>query len=137
MVGRRAMMGLLFLAAAGGGASAAQAPRLAALRAVAPGQWLLKEKGGESRSLCVADPRALMQLEHGHAQCSRFVVADAPRSATVHYTCPGAGHGRSTISLAGKERFRLETQGILDGAPFDTEYDGHRLGACAVPGGTR
>ena len=80
MVGRRALMGLLFLAAAGGGASAAQAPRLAALRAVAPGQWLLKETGGESRSLCVADPRALMQIEHGAAQCSRFVVADAPRS---------------------------------------------------------
>ncbi|MEG3088117.1 DUF3617 domain-containing protein [Sphingomonas sp. PB4P5] len=130
-------MGLLFLAAAGGGASAAQAPRLAALRAVAPGQWLLKEKGGESRSLCVADPRALMQIEHGPAQCTRFIVADTPRSATVHYTCPGAGHGRSTISVEGKEQFRLETQGILDGAPFDTEYEGHRVGQCGAASSAR
>jgi hypothetical protein len=134
MVGQRALMGLVFLAAVGGGASAAQAPRLAALRAVAPGEWLLKEQGGGVRSLCVTDPRALMQIEHGAAQCSRFVVADAPRSATIHYTCPGAGHGRSTITVEGKERFRLETQGILDGAPFDTEYDGHRLGACGAGG---
>jgi hypothetical protein len=130
-------MGLLFLAAMGGAASAAQAPGLAVLRAVVPGQWLLQEKGGESRSVCVADPRALMQIEHGHAQCSRFVVADGPRSATVHYTCPGAGHGRSTISLAGKERFRLETQGILDGAPFDTQYEAHRLGQCGATTGAR
>lgn len=130
-------MGLLFLAAAGGAAGAAQAPRLAALEAVEPGQWVLKEKDGASRSICVADPRALMQLQHGGAQCSRFIVANDPRSATVHYTCPGAGHGRSTLSLESRDQFRLQTQGIWEGAPFDTEYEGHRVGGCGAAGGTR
>ncbi len=130
-------MGLLFLAAAGGAAGAAQAPRLAALEAVQPGQWLLKEKDGASRSLCVADPRSLMQIEHGGAQCSRFVVVNDPRSATVHYTCPGAGHGRSTINIEDRTQFRLQTQGILDGAPFDTEFEGHRIGHCGTGGGPR
>ena len=121
----------------GGVATAAQAPQLAALGAVTPGQWQLKDADGATRSLCVADPRVLLQIEHGAALCSRFVVANDARSATVHYTCPGAGHGRTTITVDGGQRFRLQTQGIHDGAPFDTDYEGRRLGNCSAGSGER
>ncbi|MFC3557786.1 DUF3617 domain-containing protein [Sphingomonas qilianensis] len=131
------MMGLLFVAVVGGAASAAQAPRVAALDALQPGRWVLKEKDGTSRSLCIADPRNVMQIQHGTAQCSRFVIANDPRSATVHYTCPGAGHGRSMIHVEGRTQFSLRTQGILEGAPFETEYEGHHVGFCHQTGAVR
>ena len=127
---RRTLTGLLFLAVTSAATGAAHAPRSAALDAVQPGQWTLKEKDGGSRSLCIADARMLMQVQHGAAQCSRFVVADSPRTATVHYTCPGAGHGHSTISVEDKTQFHLQTQGVLSGEPFETEYEGRRTGRC-------
>lgn len=116
--------------AACGIAGAAQAPRLAALTAIAPGQWQLTDISGGTRTLCVPDPRMLLQIEHGAAQCSRFVIADDRRSATVHYTCPGSGHGRTTISVVDAGQFRLQTQGMHDGAPFDSDYEARRIGGC-------
>lgn len=92
---------------------------------------MLREIGGtETTRICVADPRMLIQLRHPRAQCSRFVVEDLPRSVTVHYTCPGAGHGRTDISVEGGKLIKLRTQGIADGAPFDLEYEGRRTGTC-------
>ena len=128
-------MGAAFALLACSVAGAAQAPRLAALSAITPGQWQLTETGGAARSICVPDPLMLLQIEHGAAQCSRFVIADDRRSATVHYTCPGSGHGRTTISVVDGDQFHLQTQGIHDGAPFDTDYEARRIGACA--GGAR
>jgi sarcosine oxidase gamma subunit len=122
-----------FLAAAGLGAAApAVAPQLLALAKVEGGEWQLKAAGSQTtRSLCVSDPGVLLQLGHAGAQCSRFVIADAPDAATVHYTCPGSGHGRTTIAIETPRLFRLQTQGIADGAPFDLDYEGRRVGACA------
>lgn len=129
---RRRVMGAMTALAACGTAGAAQAPRLTALTAIAPGQWQLTETGGGKQTLCVADARVLLQIEHRSAQCSRFVIADDRRSATVHYTCPGSGHGRTTISVVDGDQFRLQTQGMHDGAPFDTEYEGRRIGNCSA-----
>ncbi|KQS05241.1 hypothetical protein ASG11_07390 [Sphingomonas sp. Leaf357] len=112
-------------------AAPAQGPSLVALNGIQPGRWQLRDMdGGERTSLCVADPRMLIQLRHPGAQCSRFVVEDLPKSATVHYTCPGAGHGRTVISVESGHLIRLRTQGIADGAPFDVNYEGRRTGAC-------
>ena len=129
--GRGALFGLLLI----GGLTAAvpaRAPQLAALTRVETGQWLLKEPGATAtaRSLCITDPTVLLQLGHSGAQCSRFVIADTPDTATVHYTCPGAGHGRTTISLETPRLLHIQTQGIAGGAPFDLDYEGRRIGAC-------
>lgn len=117
----------------GGVASPAQAPQLAALRAIEPGLWQLKEAGstGPGRLMCVADPTVLLQLRHPHATCSRLVLADSPSGATIHYVCPGAGRGRTTITVETARLFQLETQGIADGAPFDLSYEARRQGDCA------
>lgn len=112
-------------------AAPAQGPSLVALNAIQPGQWQLRDvDGGERTSVCVPDPRVLIQLRHPGAQCSRFVVEDLPKSVTVHYTCPGAGHGRTVISVESGHLIKLRTQGIADGAPFDVNYEGRRTGAC-------
>jgi hypothetical protein len=129
---RRALAGLLLVAGLGT-AAPAHAPQLAVLTRIETGQWQLREAGSTTpaKSLCVSDPAVLLQIGHVGAQCSRFVIADAPDSATVHYTCPGAGHGRTTISLETPRLLHLQTQGIASGAPFDLDYEARRVGVCA------
>lgn len=125
LVGAVAMTGGLAFA------TPALAPQLAALSTIEAGQWELRDAdGGATRAVCVADGRAFLQIRHTGNQCSRFVVADAPRAVTVHYTCPGAGHGRTTVSLQTPRSARIETQGVADGAPFQLAYSARRIGAC-------
>lgn len=106
-------------------------PALAALSSIEPGQWQLREiDGPESKSVCIADPRNLIQLHHQGAKCSRMVVSNDPRTAVVHYTCPGVGNGRTSITVETGRLFQLETQGMDGGAPFDNSYEARRTGTC-------
>jgi hypothetical protein len=111
----------------------AQAPRVPVLDLVAPGNWSLHENGSTDapRAICVRDAGMLLQVRHGASQCSRFVVDQAPRRTTVHYTCPGLGYGRTTFAVEDEGVIRLQTQGILRGAPFDFDYEARRTGSCA------
>lgn len=113
-------------------AAPATAPTLAAVARIEPGQWQIKELGGDSagRTLCIADPAILIQYGHSSAQCQRFVIDNEPDLATVHYTCPGNGHGRTTFKISTPRAFNLDTQGIVSGAPFDYHYEARRIGAC-------
>lgn len=122
---------LLLLAAIAAPAQPARAPILA-LGAIEPGQWELRAPGARAaeRSLCVADPAVLLQLRHPGAACSRFVIDNQPQSTTVHYTCPGAGHGRTTIRVETSQLVQIDSQGIADNAPFAMSYEGRRTGAC-------
>ena len=110
------------------------ASNMPALAIVQPGQWLLKSRAnpGESRSLCVSDVRALLQVQHGSAMCSRFVIFNSARETTVHYTCPGAGHGRTTIKVETPRLIQIESQGIAKQEPFAFELEGRRVGDCRV-----
>lgn len=134
MIGR-GLAALLTAAAAVGATGPARAPQLAALNAIERGQWQLREIGASAppRALCIADPRVLLQLRHPGAQCSRFVITDTGNSATIHYTCPGAGHGRTTITVETARLLQLETQGVAGGLPFAAEYEARRTGQC-TPG---
>ncbi|WP_085810435.1 hypothetical protein [Sphingomonas sp. TZW2008] len=126
---RLGLAGLVAFAAA----ASAQAPR-AAIDQLSPGNWMLHEIGsrGPDRALCVRDAGALLQIHHPGLSCARFVVADEPRAVTVHYTCPGAGHGRTTLTVEAPSRVRIATQGLARGAPFDVEYAAQRDGTCAA-----
>jgi hypothetical protein len=96
------------------------------------GQWELRERGGTSmlRSFCLGDARSLIQLQHARGNCSRYVIADGPGEVTVHYTCPGAGHGRTTIRRETARLVQIDTQGIAGGAPFSHAYEARRAGGC-------
>lgn len=97
-----------------------------------PGQWVLKSRDdpAENRNLCVKDVRALLQVRHGAAVCSRFVISSTPKELTVHYTCPGLGHGRTTIRAETGSLIQVESQGIADKQPFALMLEGRRTGDC-------
>lgn len=115
-------------------AAPASGPPLAAVARLEPGEWQLKAVGAAPapRSLCLADATVLIQYGHSALQCQRVVITNEADVATVHYTCPGTGHGRTTFKVATPRAFNLETQGILNGAPFEEAYEAHRIGACAL-----
>jgi hypothetical protein len=115
-------------------AAPAQAPHLAVLTNIQHGAWSLRQPNPADapRDICVSDPAVLLQLNHGGAQCSHLVITDTANSATVDYSCPGAGHGRTTLSMETSDIMHLHTQGMINGQPFDLNYEGHLTGACPV-----
>jgi hypothetical protein len=127
-IARPVAAGVLLLLGAGG-ASAQRGDPVTPLSKVEPGQWQLKSADGE-RKLCLTDPAALLQVMHGAAQCEHFVMEQTQRSITIRYTCPGHGHGRTTIGVETGRLVHVDTQGVLDGAPFSEDYEGRRLGTC-------
>jgi len=113
--------------------AAADAPVLTALAKIEPGQWTLRSADGHTppRTMCVADPRILLQLQHSGVACSRFVIENEPGVTTVHYTCPSAGHGRTTVRVETPRLIHVDSQGISGGAPFDWSFEGRKSGTCA------
>ena len=110
----------------------APAPQIAALAQVEPGQWQIKPflGDGPARSLCISNAASFIQIEHGEASCSRFVVEDRPGVATVSYSCPGAGSGRTTIRRETARLAQIDTQGFAGDAPFNASYEARRIGTC-------
>ena len=113
-----------------GPASAHRSSSQAVRSQIERGQWLLKERRGGERKICFAGPNSFIQLAHGTTPCEQFVVAQDQRAATVRYTCTGHGQGRTTITVETPRLVRIETQGVLDGSPFEKEYEARRAGAC-------
>lgn len=114
----------------------AQAPSLAMLDRLEKGQWQLRERGETDviQSSCLGDARQMIQIYHPRSGCSRYVIEDAPDSVTVHYTCPGAGHGRTTIRFETNRLVQIDTQGIAEGKPFSQAIEARRTGTCAAGG---
>ncbi len=113
-------------------AQGVRAPTLQAMAQVTPGRWELRMSGTTvpPRASCVADPAILLRLHHRAATCSRFVIDDSPKGATVHYTCPGAGHVRSRVRVDTPRVLFIESEGIADGMPFSDAIEARRLGNC-------
>lgn len=112
--------------------AAADAPQLTAFSAIESGQWVLRSTtpGVPPKTYCLGDARLLLQIQHPSAACSRFVIANDARTAIVHYTCPGAGHGRTTITVETPRLIHVDSQGIANNAPFNWSLTGRRAGAC-------
>ena len=125
-------MSLIVLGCAGASAVPAQAPSLAMLDRLEKGSWQLRERGKDAvlQTICVGDARRMIQIQHPRATCSRYVIEDTPNSVTVHYTCPGAGHGRTTIRSETNRLVQIDTQGIAEGKPFSQAIEARRAGSC-------
>ncbi len=119
-------------ALAGATAVPAQAPSLAMLDRLEKGSWQLRERGSDAvlQTVCVGDARRMIQVQHPRANCSRYIIEDTPNSVTVHYTCPGAGHGRTSIRSETNRLVQIDTQGIADGKPFSQAIEARRAGPC-------
>lgn len=99
---------------------------------LAPGRWQVHEIGGGAapRDVCVAEPMHLVQLRHGARACAHVLIGTAGKSATIHYTCNGSGHGQTILTVESPGLVRVQTQGIADGQPFDLDLEARRQGAC-------
>jgi hypothetical protein len=119
-------------ALAGATAVPAQAPSLVMLDGLEKGSWQLRERGNDGvlQTVCVGDARRMIQIQHPRANCSRYIIEDTPKSVTVHYTCPGAGHGRTSIRSETNRLVQIDTQGIADGKPFSQAIEARRAGPC-------
>lgn len=117
---------------------AADAPILAFAH-IQTGEWQLRALDGSqpARRLCIDDAYDLIQLRHPGAACTRFVLMNEAQSATVHYTCAGAGYGRTTLKVETGELVRIESQGLANQSPFQMSFEGRRTGVCASKQATR
>lgn len=125
---------VLLASAIAASAAPAEAPTLTALSQIQSGEWTLssRDRSVPARRLCLGDPRALLQIRHGGAGCGRFVIANDPRQLVVHYTCPGAGHGRTTVRVESERLIHIDSQGIAENMPFDWSFEGRRTGECSA-----
>ena len=117
--------------------AATQAP-LSALSKLEPGMWQLRDlddSRAAPQSICVADPGVLMQVQHRSSPCSRTVLANDVRGATVHYTCPANGFGRTSLTVETPRLAKIDTQGIYGNAPFGLRAEARRVGDCGGSGG--
>lgn len=109
----------------------ADEPALAALDTIAPGNWQLRFRPDNARQdICLRNGRELIQLRHPIANCSRFVVEDTFDKVTVQYTCRGHGYGRTHIWREAGNLLQIESQGIVDGQPFQFSAEARRTGRC-------
>lgn len=109
------------------------APGVVALNGLAAGQWQLRESDGSVRSLCLGDANQLLQLRHGGAACKVTVLDNSPGRAMVHYSCAGAGYGRTTVTVETPRLVRVDTQGVAEGQAFSLDFEGRNTGACQRP----
>ncbi len=113
-------------------ATPAQAPELEMLNDLQKGNWTLSARGssGDGRQVCLGDPKLLLQIQHGRANCSRYVIEDKPNSLRVSYKCGNLGHGVTTIRKESSGLVQIHSQGILNSAPFSFNVEGRRTGSC-------
>ena len=126
---KRALLGLAALLVAI--PFAAHAVELGMLDGLAKGTWNLRirDDGSEQRitETAVAERQA---HRHKQAGCSRFVVRDEANEVVVQYTCRGNGYGRTSIRREGNGLVQVQSQGVIDGAPFSISGEARHNGAC-------
>ena len=111
--------------------ASAQGPSLAMLDQLDPGNWELRFRpGNKLERLCLHDGRDLIQLRHHQKGCSQFVVEDTADRVTVQYTCRGGGYGRTYIRRETNTLAQIQSQGIVDGLPFDITAEARLVGRC-------
>lgn len=109
------------------------ATRLSVFSQLQPGLWQLRDLdhgNARAQSVCLGDPNAFIQLRHRNTPCSRLVIANDRAGATVHYTCPAGGYGRTSLRLETPRLAMIDTQGIAGNAPFAMRMQARRVGNC-------
>jgi hypothetical protein len=113
-------------------AAPAQTPKLPLLDGLMHGEWTLKEHGSREpgRKICLGNPELLLQIQHGNASCTRYVIENSPKKLRVSYKCGNAGNGVTEIKRESSSLVQIYTQGIRNNAPFSITVEGRRTGSC-------
>jgi hypothetical protein len=95
------------------------------------GRWAVRNADtGAERSLCLGPSSALVQLEHRGLSCPHEVLARDGSGATVSYTCRARGFGHTRLRIETTRLLQIETQGMIDGRPFDYRAVATKTGTC-------
>lgn len=136
LLGAAMAAGALAISISGTGVAApAPAARpIKALTSLQPGQWEIRSRDNPdaNRSFCMSDAKVLLQLRHPNSICSRFVISDTGREATVQYSCAASGNGRTSIRVETPRLVQIETQGVADQSPFAFSAEARRVGECSA-----
>lgn len=126
-------LAMVAMMAVGNVAALAKSPTLLVPSQLEKGRWTLIGRGAAQadRRICLGDPQQLVQVEHGPKACTQYIIENTPRLLTVHYSCDGAGYGRTTIRRETNRLAQVETQGVHKGRLFDDRYEARRVGSCA------
>lgn len=113
-------------------AAPAQTPDLVAIDGLLKGMWTLNTRGSseDGKQVCLGDPKLLLQIQHGSASCSRYVIENTPNSLRVSYKCGNLGHGVTSIRKETSGLVQIQSQGIQNNAPFSFSLEGRRTGDC-------
>lgn len=104
---------------------------LTMLDSLQKGGWEVRYRDGSpSKKVCVRSGREFIQLRHSGNGCNRFVVDDAASEVTVQYTCRGNGYGRTSIRKESASLVQIDSQGIVDGKPFQFSAEARRINGC-------
>lgn len=110
---------------------AASPAELEMLGSLIKGGWDLRIRDdGSQQRICVRTGRELIQLRHKQPGCNQFVVSDGPSEVVVQYTCRGNGYGRTSIRRESSNLVQIDSQGIIDGAPFAFKAEARHSGSC-------
>lgn len=127
---RRGALGLAGLVAVAAPVFAFALSDLPAFAQLERGRWQLRDAAGGSRSICLGDPTAFVQLEHSGVSCEQEILASEKGAATVQYSCSGHGYGHTSIRVETPRLARIDTQGLVDGRPFAYRSEAHKTGTC-------
>lgn len=109
----------------------AAVPTLAMLDRLTRGQWEVRFRpDNRVERYCIRSAREFIQLRHPESGCSRFVVEDTADRVTVQYTCRGRGYGRTFIRRETASLAQIQSQGLIDGLPFEFSAEARWIGQC-------
>ena len=96
------------------------------------GRWELRPRGGgAAQQICVVNIDQLLRLRHeAIGGCEQFALRAPPGQTTIQYTCRGRGYGRTHLRFETARLVQLDTQGVLDGLPFEISAEARRIGDC-------
>jgi hypothetical protein len=127
--------GLASFCGASSSAAFVQGDGLELLNSLDRGMWQLRGIGGTpskaaASKICLGETARLIQIQHGEATCSRFIVRNSANTLTVSYSCKGLGQGLTTIRKESSKLIQIDSQGIKDNAPFSFSVEARHAGSC-------
>lgn len=113
-------------------AAPAQTPGLALLKGLSQGEWTLQERGSSDvgQKICLGNAELLLQVQHGNAACTRYVIENDPKKLRVRYKCGNAGYGVTEIKRESSSLVQIHSQGFVNNSPFSYSAEGRRTGSC-------
>ncbi len=98
-----------------------------------PGLWELSVAGSAKPPIkvCVKNILEVAAVEHGApGSCTYRDLGGGNTTKRVNFTCSGGGFGQAVMTVITPRNLKVATQGLVDGAPYNENFQARRLGDC-------